>query len=641
MKTSIADNIGHLIAALFLAAGAAAIYAPRASAQDLNPTVEVTNAYESGHIEANKPLMEMAVPDSVLNFRLDFDYSISPKPYRGSYDFSPYVVDVQPESYSETAKTLFLRVGAGYSLHPTVDIVYTPRFKTRSFSMSVYGTHRSYFGKYRAISASSGDDALRLDWDRDSKFSGYSSYTSAGVYGRADWDTGLFSFDVGYTGYARRDTSFKRTFDMFRAQLRVASRRRAERHFFYDISASYLYGSDAAKTVGTVCPIPCSDGRAHLAEHDISVAATLGPVFSEQSRFLFDVRFDLSEYSSFLDSYSGKFVVNPKYIVKKNRWFVNLGAAISIPMGADHTVWTPVGGGLIAGEGTDPTAGEALSYASASMHGRKSQYVYPDVEIGFDVVRSHLNIYLKATGGDEINRYSDMVRRNPCLSLNWAWNYAGLQLLDNTVEKYNARFGLRGSIASRLSYDFYAGYANYKGLPLDAVVASADYTALAPAVSYVDCRYRYVTLDLGWHSRSVTADGSVSCVSTNLSKYIYTGFAPDALRGSFNIVYNWRKRIYVGIHGDGVSSRTGSLAVMALTQTSTSEDVIDSYASLVTGSDAKIPGWFDLGLSAEYRFSRTLSVWAYGSNLLHQTIMPVPLYCTSGIAVTAGITLVL
>ncbi len=619
-----------LSSAVLAAALAAAFTAPEAAAQDLNPTVEVTNAYQTKHIEANKPLMEMAVPDTVMHFDIDFDYSIAPKPYQGSYSFSPYVIDVQPESYSEVSRTFYLRVGAGYSLHPTVDIVYTPRFKTDKFSMSIYGTHRSYFGRYRSISASpsgsaASDGTATLDWSRGDKYSGYNSYTDAGIYGRADWKTGFFSFDIGYTGYARRDTSFKRTFDMLRAQLRIASRRQEEKYFYYDISAYYHYGSDAAKTVGTICAIPCTDAKANLREQDITVAATVGPVFSAQSKFLFDVRFDLSEYSSYFDSYSGRFVVNPKYVLRHNRWFLNLGAAVSVLMGGDHTVWTP---------------GDGIDYTSAAMHSRRGQYIYPDVEIGFDAVRDHLNIYLKATGGDETNRYSDMVSRNPFLSLNYAWNYAGMQLMDDTVEKYNARFGLQGSIASRLSYNLYAGYANYRGLPLDAVVASADLSSLAPAVAYADCRYRYATLELGWHSKDVTADGYLSYISTNLSKQS-TGFAPDGLRGGFNVVYNWRKRIYVGVHGEGMSSRSGSLAVMAVTEVTTSGELINSYASLVTGTEARIPGWFDLGLSAEYRFSRTLSVWAYGSNLLHQTIQFAPLCCSSGIALTAGITLTL
>ena len=44
-----------------------------ASAQNLDPTVEVNRSYEGKLMEVHKPMLEMAVPDSVLRFDLDFD----------------------------------------------------------------------------------------------------------------------------------------------------------------------------------------------------------------------------------------------------------------------------------------------------------------------------------------------------------------------------------------------------------------------------------------------------------------------------------------------------------------------------------------------------------------------------------------
>ncbi len=625
-----------------IALAALALLPLKTAAQDLNPTVEVTNAYEVRHIDATKPLTEMAVPDSVLNFRLDFDYSVSPRPYAGSYDFTPYIIDVQPEAYAEKDRMLFLRLGAGYSLHPTADLVFTPRFKTNAFSLNVYGSHRSYIGKYRAVTAStpsSSDDPVILKGDRHNKYSGWNTWTTAGINGRADWYSGFFTFDVGYTGYANRDTSFRRSFDMLRAALRVASRKDAPKYFYYDVSAAYTYGTDNTRCVGSVFTVPCADGSsARLREHDISLDAVLGPVFSESSRLLFDVRLDLSDYLSYFDSYAGKFSITPKYTFRRNRWLFDLGAEISVLMGGDRTVW--------------PSSDSDYLH-SASMHNREGQYVYPDILVGFDAIRKHLNIYLSLTGGDDINRYSDLVERNPFLSLNHAWNCIGLGLLDdydlglmnNTVEKLNARLGLKGSIASRLSYNLYGGYAIYDGLPLDAVVVSDDFSTLSPALSYTGRSHEaYATLELGWHSKDITADGHVSCVYSNASKKGFIGFIPSPLTGGFNIVYNWRGRIYAGIHGTGAARRKGYAAcAKSLTDTDTSIDYhyISAATDASTGSAVlcRIPGWFDLGLSGEYRFNRTVSVWLHASNLLNQSIQLSPLYTTSGISFTAGITL--
>ena len=78
-----------------------------AAAQNLNPTVEVQNSYLGKLIEAGKPQLEMAVPDSLTRFDLDFDYSVMETPYKGGYEFNPYLVDLKPEVAGERKPSLF------------------------------------------------------------------------------------------------------------------------------------------------------------------------------------------------------------------------------------------------------------------------------------------------------------------------------------------------------------------------------------------------------------------------------------------------------------------------------------------------------------------------------------------------------
>ena len=52
-----------------------------------------------------------------------------------------------------------------------------------------------------------------------------------------------------------------------------------------------------------------------------------------------------------------------------------------------------------------------------------------------------------------------------------------------------------------------------------------------------------------------------------------------------------------------------------------------------------IPGYADLGLTAEYVTSRALSFWAKGGNLLGMTIQRNPLYAVKGPYFTLGISL--
>lgn len=68
------------------------------SAQNLNPTVSVSREYQGKLMEVSKPAVKMAVPDSLTEFNLKFDYSVFENPYKGSYDFKPYNMDMRPDA---------------------------------------------------------------------------------------------------------------------------------------------------------------------------------------------------------------------------------------------------------------------------------------------------------------------------------------------------------------------------------------------------------------------------------------------------------------------------------------------------------------------------------------------------------------
>jgi hypothetical protein len=102
-------NINNRILLVSLFAGISAL----ASAQNLDPTVVVSRDYEGKLMEVHKPRIEMAVPDSVLRFDLDFDYSVSDSPYKGAYDFTPYVLDMRPAASVRETNNLYLNAGAG------------------------------------------------------------------------------------------------------------------------------------------------------------------------------------------------------------------------------------------------------------------------------------------------------------------------------------------------------------------------------------------------------------------------------------------------------------------------------------------------------------------------------------------------
>ena len=323
-----------------------------AAAQDIDPTVEVSRIYQGKMMEVHKPMIGMQIPDSVMHFDLDFDYSVFDNPYKGTYEFNPYVQDMKPQSAAWSGRRLFLRAGAGYPLHPVFDFVWSPDLKGK-FRMSTYVTHRSYIGKYRGIvpvmDESSGTACLESPqgMPAGSSWKGYDSQTSAGVDGRVSWDKGIFTFNVGYYGLATSDTLVSRGYNAFDAGLRVRSSDRQDRHFLYDVSLDYRYGVDNI------------DGFAvtrGLSGHELSFSSVLGPVFSESQRFTVGIDLDMVSYGRAFGTDAGRFAVIPEYQLSKGRWRLGLGVRLSAMFNGGEA-------GLLPSQDT-----------------KKGQYVYPDIK---------------------------------------------------------------------------------------------------------------------------------------------------------------------------------------------------------------------------------------------------------------------
>ena len=130
---------------IYLVSAAMLMTAAVSFGQNFNPTVEVTNTYQGNASEVHKPLLGMNIPDSLLHFDLDFDYEVFEKPYQGAYSFKPYMLNMRPAKDAWRGRQLYLKAGAGYTLHPQFEFVFSPE-QSGPFQMSVYASHKSYFG---------------------------------------------------------------------------------------------------------------------------------------------------------------------------------------------------------------------------------------------------------------------------------------------------------------------------------------------------------------------------------------------------------------------------------------------------------------------------------------------------------------
>ncbi len=608
----------HNITSRLLQTFALALLPFAASGQNLDPTVEVSRTYEGKLMEVHKPQLRMEVPDSVLNFDLEFDYSVTDKPYKGSYEFSPYTVEMKPSPAVRDHRTLYLKAGAGYQLHPTLDLVWSPEFK-KPFRMNVYAFNRSFVGNYWNIAETdvTGSEVV-LDRvgntsGKDIAWYGYDFQSRAGVDGRYDWEKALFKFDVFYDGIHQKDGQampYKRSYNAFEAKMGLASKK-ASGGFLYSAGASYRYGTDALSG-----ELPEIYG---LKSQEFDFDAELGYALLRSGRLLFDMGF---EWASASDGDSrqigGNIIIPgrlhgadldlaPHYMMKKGRWLLDLGVRFS------------------------------LTYSSSKytdVQGFEGYLLYPDVRIEYSAIRDALKLYVDVAGDSRLNAYSDVLGFNR--RANQLYAKAGQDLMDVTVERLNACVGFEGRIGPRFAYNLRGGYADYADALLDGVVMSSEDAEterwILPMIGYSSYKKAYAALDWTLAAENIKMDGSVEYAHPWMGKGRQMNglFLPASLAGDVSVSYVWKKRLSVGLDCGFSTAREAHM----VTSSNREGDLVE-----VVDKDVRMPGYADLGLNLEYAVNRKFSVWARGGNMLGMTVQRSVLYAEKGPYFTAGICL--
>ena len=461
-------------------------------AQNLDPTVEVSRVYEGKLIEVRKPAIEMAVPDTLYRFDLDFDYSVFDKTYRGSYEFNPYMLDMRPEANPKDFSKFYMKAGAGYTLHPTFDLLWSPVFQ-KPLTLNVYGTHRSYVGGYRALM---GNEA----------FSGYDLLSKAGADFGYDWKKVALDFGASYYGVAVDDLHKKRSYNAVDAYAVVGSKAMYDKQFMYSVALNYRFADDCA-------PVKVS-------EHGLSIVSTFGPSFDTNNRISFDLGLDLNAYTGGVQNTATRLYLVPHYVYEYGILDLNLGLRLSAVL--------------------------------ISSDFKKNQFVYPDIRMNLAVIPDAMRLYMNIGGGEKLNSYASLIDRDHHVDVNYA--LAGPSaLMQPSVERVSAELGIEGRISGFFSYNLRGGYANYAQELFDAVVKGEN-GLYRPLLGYSLAQKCYASLDWDMNSESLRFDGNLSyshywgmepvCVK------------PSEFSGDVRVLYNWRKRVYAGADCDFALART-------------------------------------------------------------------------------------
>lgn len=480
---------------------AALIFGATLSAQNLNPEVQVTNDYVSNFSEMPKQGISMAVPDSLHRFDYHFDYNVFDSPYKGAYEFSPYSVSIKPDPAPFGGKTLYASIGAGYTLHPELDVVWTP-VRGKCVALSFVEKARGFYGSYRTFDKDFAVTGTTGNGEYD-----FSNHTA--LDGRLWFGRSALKFDLGYDGlftstlYGLWDNCHSAF-----AAVRLKPNSDASNRFYYELGLNYRLSRTQT-----------------ITDNNIFVDGKLGGEFSRRRISC------LLDYNLALNSFYRGFDLAPHADFS----FGPVGFKAGLRMGIDR---------------------------KRIEESRSSLVIYPDLTASINIVKDYLQMILYATGGPRYNSYfgfKSSDHRFSCDTLGVTKDKldvgGGLRGQISSTVQYSVKAG----------YKIMRDAALYTLDPLRDGVSGYSYDVpYRQSVGYVDYNSFYVDASLLWKSERIDADASFLYLSDNLpvdSGF----FAPAPLSGGVHFTCNWGRRFFFGVGADAASARTTTLLGNTLT----------------------------------------------------------------------------
>ncbi len=557
-----------------------------AGAQNLNPTVSVTNTYKGKLKESSKQQPRMTVPDSLLRFDYNFDYSVNDTRYGGISDFRPYTINMRPDAKVIDDRIFYLRAGAGYLFKPELNLIFSPTMRGRT-RINLYNDFKGYYGDYKLLGLHRRSGAKNDISHYSGRF--YEGYDFSNNIG-ADFSLSLDKMDmkmhVSDDFFAVKDTLNRRFYNGVNFSASVKSRNDALRYIYYEGGVYFRYGRDNSARY-----------KDFLNEILYGVNVKIGPVLNEKNRIIVDLDLDAARYDKLFYASATHFAMSAKYEWMGERSYLGVGGGYALSL-------SPKG-----------------SYDSGTF----PLLPYPAIEARFNILPYALIAFADIDGGEYINTYHDFVKSNHHFDYSFAGPDASGLL---RISRKNIGFaaGLKGQIRSYFNYKLSASYDVLGNSPLTRVFVLKDGAGEhnSAALLYADYNLFHTDLELGFVNEAFNVFGRMRYQKSNIDKNVF--FTLPEWTGELRFLYNWHKRINAGLRTEFASMREGTAFYVK-------KDSGEHLSSV----PMSVKEYLDLGLYTDYAYSSKITFWIQCGNLLNQEIQRNILYSEPGRSLTAGI----
>ncbi len=530
----------------------------------LKREVTLYNPYKPSLPESKK---KSFLPDmnDTSKVRPDFRYEINTTPFVPEYTISPIkAASLLPDPLPKLYKS-YVNIGLGNYITPLAEVSITNE-RSKKGSIGFYGRHFSTNGK------------VELDNGRK-VFAGYMD-NDVSLFGRKFFRKSLFSSSVDFSqkiryayGYSpfnpmlidvsppKRDLRMR--YNNLGAKASLSSLTLDSTSFSYDFDVYYNFFYNTKD----------------LFQHSAGITGMMAKSY-EEFYVGSGISYDYYRLSDFLYS-DPKYIFSISPFIKKSaeQWSFKLG--IQALLDKNETV-------------------------TAKLH------VYPDINFSFNIVPTYIRFFAGLSGKLEKNEPSIIISENPYLLGN-----GSLFKLPNTNHKLIVLTGLKGNTGIGGTYMVSASYSLIDKMLFYSSIVFPDSIFTPDRGSYFSALTDDVELFNVHGEMSGAINDKLSFnAMVNLNKYTLSNFDyawnKPGWDGKLGLKYNLRDKIIAGM----------DISVQGMRQLIINGENISASTVLPLNNPAeiiKMPAHFNLNLSAEYRYSKILSIWTKLNNISYNS----------------------
>lgn len=519
--------------------------------QDLKREVTLYNPFIPSLSDFRKKSFLPVIRDT-SSVRPEFTYTVNTNPYSPEYTINPIkAAAIVPEPLEKLYKS-HVKLGLGNYYAPMAEISITNE-RSREGIYGLYAKHYSTHGKVKLQN----DKRVFAGYmDNDVSLFGKKFFHDNYLEGSIDYfqkTRHAYGYDTSIVAYDPEKKDIRIPYSKIGASLSFASLTLDSSDFSYDFDVAYSYFFSDRSLSQNSLELAGYMAKTYL---DLYMGAGLEMDFYRPSREI---------------SRSGRYVAALSPFISKSsaQWNFRLGIQLLLD--------------------SDTTSSVKFRF-------------YPDARLGFGIVPSYVEFFARLSGKLEKNTPDKIIDENPFLLRN-----GSLFALPNTSHQLVLSGGLKGNTGIGGNYVLSASYSMIQNMLFYAGLVDDDPLPVPLAGNY----FLSVPDDVELFNLHAEINGVIGNRITYRGNTNYFNYKPGTLE------YPWGKQSWDAQIGLKYNLRNKIIAGIELTSLGSRRFIVNRSNTLVPQEDYVFisPVYVSSNLSAEYRYTKILSLWARLNNI--------------------------